>query len=210
MTTNPVDDLYRDAPGSAAFARAYLRRLRDVLSDLNTDAVATFADLVLDARARGARIFFLGNGGSAATASHFANDFAIGTRSPDKPFRAISLADNTAVITAIANDDGYDAVFVQQLAVHAQSGDVVVAISASGNSPNVLRAVEWANAHDAITVGLTGFDGGALRKLVRHSVHVPTESGEYGAVEDAHMVLNHLIANYLIARVRAERSPPVG
>ncbi|HJO69661.1 MAG TPA: SIS domain-containing protein [Rhodospirillales bacterium] len=204
MTEYPFDAIYRDAPEPAAFARAYLKRLNDVLAGLDLDAVAGFVEILLDARERDGRIFFIGNGGSAATASHFANDLAIGTRAREVPFRAISLTDNNAVVTAIANDDGYDAVFVQQLEVLARPGDVVVAISASGNSPNVLRAVEWANGHDAITVGLIGFDGGKLGKLARHVVHVPSETGEYGPVEDAHMVLDHLIANYLISRLRAE------
>jgi D-sedoheptulose 7-phosphate isomerase len=109
-------------------------------------------------------------------------------------------------VTAIANDDGYEQLFVQQLAVLMRPGDLVVAISASGNSPNVLRAVEYANANGAATIGLTGFDGGKLKGLARHAVHVPTAKGEYGPVEDAHMVLDHLVASSLVRRVRAERA----
>jgi D-sedoheptulose 7-phosphate isomerase len=204
MTDNPLDAMYRAAPKPEAFAREYLKHLSEVLGRLDTVAVGKFVDIVVAARERGARIFFCGNGGSAATASHFANDFAIGTRSPAKPFRAIALTDNVAAMTAIANDDGYDVMFVKQLEVLMHRGDVVVAISASGNSPNVLRAVEYAKAHGATTVGLTGFDGGKLKSLVDHAVHVPTEKGEYGPVEDAHMVLDHLVGSYLIRLVRAE------
>ena len=141
------------------------------------------------------------------TASHFANDIAIGTRTgDDRPFRALSLADNAAVMTAIANDDGYDEIFVQQLQVLIRPGDVVVAISASGRSPNVIKAIEYANAHDAITVALTGFAGGRLKEIARHGVHVPTDEGEYGPVEDTHLILDHLVGAYLARRVRAAAS----
>ena len=122
------------------------------------------------------------------------------------PFRAVSLADNAAVMTAIANDDGFDEVFVQQLQTRMRAQDMVVAISASGNSPNVVKAVEYANSNGAITVALTGFDGGRLREIARHGVHVPTGAGEYGPVEDAHMILDHLVGAYLARRVRAARA----
>ena len=113
-----------------------------------------------------------------------------------------SLCDNQAVISAIANDDGYDFIFSQQLEILLREGDVVVAISASGNSPNLLKAIEVANKRQATTVGLTAFDGGALRKNVDISVHVPTDNKEYGPAEDGHMVLDHLIGNYLMRYVR--------
>ena len=147
----------------------------------------------------------MGNGGSAATASHFANDIAIGSKSWSKPFRALSLVDNIPTLTAIANDDGYEEIFVQQLKVQMVPGDVVVAISASGNSPNVVRAIEYANANGAFTVGVTGFDGGKLRDISRIGVHIPTTKGDYGHVEDVHMILNHLISAYLM---RASRGDP--
>ena len=203
---NELDRIYQDKPQPADFARGYLDYLSDILARLDTAAIAAFAGALLDARERDARIFFLGNGGSAATASHFANDIAIGTRSPEKPFRAISLTDNVAAITAIANDDGYAEIFVQQLRTLLAPGDVVVAISASGNSENVIRAVEYANGRGATTVGLTGFDGGRLAKIVSLGVHIPTNPGEYGPAEDGHMILDHLIGAYLARRVRGEKT----
>ena len=203
---NSLDEIFDTAKGACDFADAYLDHVSTILTKIDRASISEFVAILLDARERGTRIFFIGNGGSAATATHFANDIAIGTRTLDKPFRAMSLTDNAAVITAIANDDGYDAVFVQQLKALAGPRDVVVAISASGNSSNVLQAVEWANDHNTITVGLTGFDGGALRNLAHYSVHVPTEKGEYGPVEDSHLVLDHLITNYLIGYIRAERA----
>lgn len=139
-------DRFLDADAAIFFIR-YVDYLAEVLRKIDVNEIKGFANTLLDARERGARIFFIGNGGSAATASHFANDVAIGSKSWNKPFRALSLTDNTAVLTAIANDDSYDEIFVQQLKIHMVPGDVVVAISASGNSPNVVRAIEYANAN---------------------------------------------------------------
>ena len=199
---NRIDSLYDERPDAKDFARGYLDYLAEIMGQLDEKAIAAFIDILLDARKRDARIFFVGNGGSAATASHFANDIAIGTRTFDKPFRATSLTDNVAVMTAIANDDGYESVFVQQLQIAMLPGDVVVAISASGNSPNVVKAVEYANAHDAYSVALTGFDGGDLAKKAALNVHIPTNKGEYGPAEDGHMILDHLVGAYLARHVR--------
>lgn len=191
-----------------AFARAYFERLQRLLDTMDHGAIARVVEALIAARERGARIFFIGNGGSAATASHFANDIGIGNRSWTKPFKAVSLVDNVAVLTAIANDHGYDQVFTLQLRTQMAAGDVLVAISASGNSPNVLGAVEWANANGAVTIGLTGFDGGRLTRLAQIAVHVRTDHGEYGPVEDVHMILDHLIGAYLIALCRGEDGAP--
>jgi len=201
---NTIERIFQQDSSPERFAREYVRYLSTVLASIDAGEVAAFASVLLDARNRGAAVFFIGNGGSAATASHFANDLAIGTCTWDKPFRVMSLTDNVAVLTALANDFGYADVFVRQLRVMLQRGDVVVAISASGNSPNVLRAVEYANIQGATTVGLTGFDGGKLRPIVNVSVHVPTSQGEFGPVEDAHMVLDHLLSAYLKLACRAE------
>jgi D-sedoheptulose 7-phosphate isomerase len=202
---NPIERLFGDAPRAHAFARAYIGHLCEVLGRLDWGAIADFAELLLEARERGARIFFLGNGGSAATASHFANDIAIGSQAWEKPFRAVSLTDNVAVLTALGNDYGYDEVFTRQLRTQMVPGDVVVGITASGNSRNVVQAIEYANANGGITVALTGFDGGQVRGLARFGVHVPTERGEYGPVEDAHMVLDHLVGAFLQQYCRVER-----
>lgn len=200
---NRLDEIYERSAGAADFARGYLNYVSDVLRALDENAIARFIDVLLDARDRSARIIFIGNGGSAATASHFANDIAIGTQSRDKPFRALSLTDNVAVITAIANDDGYNHVFVQQLQTSMMPGDVVVAISASGNSPNVVGAIDYANENGGHTVSLTGFDGGLIAKKAKLNVHIPTNAGEYGPAEDGHMILDHLIGAYLTRRVKA-------
>jgi len=204
---NQIAQIYAASAGEAkAFARSYLDHVAGLLRALDVEAIAAFIALLEDARRRGGTVFFIGNGGSAATAQHFANDIAIGTRTGDAaPFRALSLADNMAVVTALANDEGYGRIFVDQLKIHLRPGDALVAISASGNSPNVIAGVEYAKARGAPIVALTGFDGGRLRPLADIAIHVATAPGEYGPVEDLHMVVDHLIGAYLAARVRAER-----
>jgi len=202
---NRIEQLYRDHSLAPDFARGYLDYLREVLLRLDAAAIARFIDLLLAARERGARIFFLGNGGSAATASHFANDLAIGCRGGAKPFRALSLTDNLSMVTAIGNDCGYDEIFIQQLQAQVVPGDVVVAISASGNSANVIKAVEYAKGVPAVTVALTGFDGGRLKQVASLVVHVPTDKGEYGPVEDVHLILDHLVSSFLANLCRAEQ-----
>lgn len=199
---NELDRLFADARSPEDFACRYLAHVTQVLARVDPLAVARLIDLVLAARNRNSRIYFMGNGGSAATASHFANDLASGTHSWHRPFRASSLADSSPLLTALANDFGYDEVFRRQLMVLLQPGDVVVAISASGNSPNVVNAIEYANDHGARTAALTAFDGGRLAHIAQVVVHVPTEPGEYGPAEDAHMVVDHLVSAYLCARCR--------
>jgi D-sedoheptulose 7-phosphate isomerase len=194
---NEVDSIFKKTQGAAEFSVKYFEYLNKVLLSINPEEIQHFSNLLLQARETGNKIIFMGNGGSAATASHFANDISIGTRSKTKPFRAISITDNNAVITAIANDDGFDEIFTQQLQVILSPGDLVVAISASGNSPSVLNAINYANENDAITIGITAFDGGKLKNSSKYSIHVPTNPKEYGPAEDAHMILDHLIGAYL-------------
>lgn len=197
---NSIDRFYTADP--VAFAAAYLEHLQAVLQRIDTAEIGTFIRTVLDARERGATIFFIGNGGSASTASHFANDLSIGTNDYAKPFRALSLADNVSIITAVGNDFGYDDVFVRQLQVLGRPGDVLVAISASGNSPNLLKAFDHARGAGIRTVALTAFDGGKLKAMADQGIHVPTGLKEYGPAEDAHMILDHLVGAYLMRFVR--------
>lgn len=182
----------------AEFARRYIDHLISVLRRVDCDSIARVIELFLKARSNGNTIFFLGNGGSAATAAHFANDLGF-CASPEGsiPFRALSLTSNTAFITCLANDTGYENIFWWQLRNLMRPGDIVVGISASGNSPNVVKALEYAHQSGGIPVAVVGFDGGAMKKIAAYSIHVETEKGEYGPVEDVHMMLDHLISNYL-------------
>ena len=193
---NNLDRIFTKDP--VDFAGAYLDYLTSVLKTIDIREIGQFIETLLDAREGGATIYFIGNGGSAATASHFANDIAIGTNSYDKPFRAVSLTDSNAIITAVGNDFGYEEIFVRQLRVLGRAGDVVVAISASGNSPNLIRAFDYAKSIGIKTVAITAFDGGKMKQMADEGVHVPTAPKEYGPAEDAHMVLDHLVGAYLM------------
>jgi len=181
---------------STLFSNNYLQYLTNLIAKLDREEIAKFADLLLQSRDSGATTYFLGNGGSASTATHFVNDVSLGSRQFEKPFRAISLCDNQAVITAIANDDGYENIFIQQLQTLAKPGDTIVCISASGNSKNLIKAIEYAKDNNIYVVGLTAFDGGYLKKNCDLNIHVPTKVGEYGPAEDLHMVVCGLIGSY--------------
>lgn len=202
---NRLEQLYLTSSQPVTFAKGYLDYLREVLLSLDVEAIGSFIGVLLEARERGARIFFVGNGGSASTASHFANDLAMGCRSWEKPFRAVSITDNVCILTAISNDYGYDEIFVRQLQTQMERGDIVVGISASGNSPNVVKAIEYAKANGAFTVGLTGFDGGQLKTEAHLNLHIPTNKGEYGPAEDGHIIIDHLVGSYLLNFCRAEQ-----
>lgn len=197
---NNIDRMYTSDP--VEFARGYLEYLQAVLRRIDAAEIGRFIRTLLAARERSAAIFFIGNGGSAATASHFANDLSIGTNEYDKPFRAFSLTDNVPILTAIGNDFGYEEIFVRQLRALGKSGDVLIGISASGNSPNLLKAFEYASSIGISTVAITAFDGGKMKELASHGIHVPTDLKEYGPAEDAHLVLDHLVTAYLMRYVR--------
>lgn len=182
------------------FSTKYFEYLSEILRKINVNEIVAFEDALNKARLQGAKIFFVGNGGSASTASHFANDLAIGTRLTAKPFKAISLTDNTAIITAIGNDYGFQFVFSKQLEVLSDSGDILVLISASGNSPNLIEAVKVAKKKGIFVFALTSFDGGKLKELADSNIHVPANGGEYGPAEDGHLIINHLLASYLLRR----------
>jgi len=189
------------------FVGAYLDGLRALLDEVDPEAVTRCLDRLWEAWRAGRRIFILGNGGSAATASHMMCDLAKGCRVEGRPpVRALSLTDNVAVLTAVANDIAYDRIFVEQLRVFLEPGDVVVVITASGNSPNVLEAARYAASRGAVVVGLIGFGGGRLKDLVDEAVVV--SSRNYGHVEDLHCILEHLLSQGL--RRRIEAAPPEG
>ena len=180
------------------YAGNYIKRLIDLLNNLNHQEIKGVIELFLEARERGSTIFFLGNGGSAATACHFANDMSV-CASPEgkKPFRAISVAANMAHVTCLGNDTGYENIFTGQLRNLLRPGDVVVGISASGNSPNAVNALDYANLNGATSVAIVGFDGGIMATKAKFVIHVKSDKGEYGPVEDVHMVMDHLISTYL-------------
>ena len=185
------------------FVAAYRKQLDECYAEIPLEKVERVADILLRARREDRRIFFLGNGGSATTASHMAVDFGKGTAVAGRPrFRAVSLTDNVGLITAWSNDASYESIFKEQLENLLEPSDVVVAISASGNSPNVLCAVEFARKRGAITIGLIGFGGGKLKDIV--DVDVSISSRNYGQVEDVHLTLDHILSQYLKTRIDLE------
>jgi D-sedoheptulose 7-phosphate isomerase len=170
----------------------YISILQQTLDQLPRQLIADVIEILNQARLQGKQVFIMGNGGSASTASHFVCDLAKNTRSESlPPFRVIGLSDNMALVSAYANDEGYENVFSQQLVNLINSGDVVIAISASGNSRNVIKAIEEARKHDATTIGFTGFDGGRLGQIVTIHIHVKSMIIEH--VEDIHLILEHMI-----------------
>jgi D-sedoheptulose 7-phosphate isomerase len=178
--------------------RAYLERFGHLLRELNLDAATRIVDALSSARDRSSMIYIAGNGGSASTASHWVNDLGKATKTPgSKPIRVMSLSDNVSWLTALANDEGYERVFAGQLENFARPGDVLVVISASGNSPNLLRAVELAQRSDMKTIALLGFDGGLLKDKVDEYLWLPTERGAYGMVESAHALICHILTDCL-------------
>jgi len=172
----------------------YTTYLNETLLKIEQRELDDFINLILKAYDEERMVFVIGNGGSAANASHFAQDLAKGTRKTlktEKRIKALSLTDNTAFITALSNDDGYDAIFEQQLRTYAKHGDFLVAISGSGNSPNIINAIEWANANNLTTIGITGFEGGKLKKIAKHSINVPLN--DMCTSESAHSVILHYL-----------------
>lgn len=167
--------------------------------DLDLDAIDKIARAIEKAERSGNQVFVCGNGGSAATASHIATDWCkTAERKGKKLLRCMSLNDNVPFMTAIGNDMGYDEIFSRQLQNFVNRGDVVVIISGSGNSPSVIKVAKLAKSRGATTIGMTGFTGGKLRKLVDICLHI--ESDQYGVIEDLHMAAGSILAFYLKQR----------
>jgi D-sedoheptulose 7-phosphate isomerase len=184
---------------SVDFIRDYLAALDATLRALRPEQVAAIIDAVRDARDRDAQVFVVGNGGSAATASHFATDLGKGASlGRERRFRVLSLTDNVPWISALANDLSYEDVFVEQLKNFARPGDLLLAFSGSGNSENVLRAVRYANEIGCRTIGLGGFAGGRLREEARECLVVAAD--HMGRIEDGHFVVQHLIVYYFMSQ----------
>ena len=181
---------------SIADVRAYITQIQAILDRVDPAPVAAAIGALHTARLNGRQVFVMGNGGSASTASHAVCDLAKNTRGAGWPlFKVFGLADNMALLSALSNDYGYEYAFVRQLEPVLGPGDIVIAISTSGNSPNVLHAAELARQRGALVVGLTGFDAGQLAGLSDFHLHIPSDCIEQ--VEDAHLMLEHLIVKTL-------------
>ena len=171
----------------------YIARQKEALDSIPADGVANLVGLLREAWRADRQIFVFGNGGSAANASHFVTDLGKGASDKiSRRFRCMSINDNTAWMTALGNDYAFDQVFAKQLANFGREGDVVLAMSVSGNSPNLVKAFEWANEHQLKTVALVGRKRGKLAEIASHVIVIDSE--HYGRVEDAHMTICHLLA----------------
>ncbi len=184
-------------PVSLEFPRQYKSKLLSTIENIDLDAVSRAIEILKEARDRERHIFVCGNGGSASTASHFVTDMVKGASfERDSRFRIMALTDSLATITAYSNDVSYDCIFVEQLKNFAQPGDVLIAISGSGNSPNVIQAVEYANKVGCGTIALTGRDGGKLGPMANLEIRV--RESHMGRIEDAHLFACHMICYYFM------------
>jgi D-sedoheptulose 7-phosphate isomerase len=186
--------------------KAFLSRVGEELAKIDPAEVKTLADWIWNVYQKGRFVFVIGNGGSGSNASHFCEDMGKGTldrkdfdNDAKRRLKILSLTDNTPYILAWGNDEGFDRVFVEQLKNLASPGDLLVAISGSGNSPNILRAVEWANRNGLKTFGCTGFSGGKLRTLANASLHVALD--DMGIVESIHLTAFHWVVDDLYRRI---------
>jgi D-sedoheptulose 7-phosphate isomerase len=186
----------------------YIMLLQQTIDQLPKDDIVRVIDLLYSARFSGRQVFIMGNGGSASTATHFVCDLSKNTRHAGWPrYKVIGLSDNMAVFSAYANDEGYENVFCEQLANLLMPDDIVIAISASGNSKNVVNAIQYAKDRNAFTIGFTGFDGGILGTLVDINLHINSDIIEH--VEDLHLVLEHMIIKSLKERANSEEMTQV-
>jgi D-sedoheptulose 7-phosphate isomerase len=195
--------------GATLGVNDYVKRLQSELERVDAKEIQSWADLIYQAWENEKFVFVFGNGGSGTTATHISEDLGKSSLRQDdlkdetkKRLKILSLTDNLGWILALGNDLGYDQIFVQQLMNYGGPGDLVIAISGSGNSPNVLSAVDWANRHGLKTFGLTGFDGGKLRRMQHAGMHVPLN--DMGMVESIHLCLFHWVLNDVFARINRE------
>lgn len=208
MEPTTIKDIFDSKTASGEYFKEYARYLFNLLANLDFEIIEHVAHLILKKSQTGNTVYIIGNGGSATTAAHFATDLShCGLINHGPIVRAISLTENIALLTAIGNDRGYEEIFSRQLHSLFRKGDMLIAISASGNSPNLVSAIKYVKKMDGDTVGIVGFDGGELAKICDHVIQVSTEKGEYGPVEDIHLFLDHMITSYLGMLISKFSSP---
>lgn len=195
--------------GATLGINQYVERLQHELAAVDAKEIQAWADLIFEAWENDKFVYVFGNGGSGTTATHICEDLGKSSLhqkdlqdESKKRLKILSLTDNLGWILALGNDVGYEHIFSQQLMNYGKAGDVVIAISGSGNSPNILKAVDWANRHGLKTFGLTGYDGGKLRTQAQAGMHVPLH--DMGMVESIHLALFHWVLNDVFARINRE------
>ena len=180
----------------------YIDRLYAYLEKFDLKQVDFLVDLLVSVESKGSQIFIAGNGGSASTASHMATDLLSLNSKSNFKLKVISLCDNTSLITAVSNDNDFSQIFSDQLKILGQEGDVLIVISASGNSRNLVHALKVAENLKIETVGILGFDGGKIKNLVSNYMLVESETGDYGPVEDIHLMINHMVKEGILNRIK--------
>ncbi len=180
--------------GHLEFAENYFAKLITFRNSLDLSKILEVANLLIQTSREGGRVFIAGNGGSCSLAEHFATDLGVGSLGGGRPVQAISLSSNNSVVTATANDYSYSEIFSRQLKLYGRANDVLIVISSSGNSSNLIACTQTAREIGLVSVGILGFDGGFLAHEVDVSIHVETPKGEYGPVEDIHSSICHVLA----------------
>ncbi len=195
--------------GASLTIDAYIRRFQEELERVDQGEIQQLADWLFDAWENDRFVYIFGNGGSGTTATHMSEDLGKSSLKQDdlgdenrRRLKVMSLTDNLGWILAVGNDCGYDQIFVQQLMNYGREGDLAIGISGSGNSPNVLNAIDWANRHGLKTFGMTGYTGGKLRNLASAGLHVPLD--DMGMVESIHLAIFHWVLNDVFARINGE------
>ena len=202
---NNIEKIFSESNNIQDFAKGYFNYLNNVLNNIDLKSLEHLVEVFEKARKNNMTIFVAGNGGSAATATTMANDIGFdilkktGTKTP---FKVFALTDNNSVITAIANDVGYENIFINQLKIHYREGDSLLVISASGNSENLIKSAEWVKSKGGGVFGLLGFTGGKLSSICDNYLHIKCEPGEYGPVEDAHLIINHILAHWYQNKIK--------
>ena len=202
---NNIEKIFSESNNIQDFAKGYFNYLNNVLNNIDLKSLEHLVEVFEKARKNNMTIFVAGNGGSAATATTMANDIGFdilkktGTKTP---FKVFALTDNNSVITAIANDVGYVNIFINQLKIHYREGDSLLVISASGNSENVIKSAEWVKSKGGDVFGFLGFTGEKLSSICDNYLHIKCEPGEYGPVEDAHLIINHILAHWYQNKIK--------
>ena len=190
---------FKESKNFKIFAKKYIDYLSNSLKDLNLDSLDEIRKELEIAKRKNKTIFVFGNGGAAATAITIANDLGfdiLKKTNTKKTFKFLCLNDNTSVLTAIANDVGYENIFLNQLKIHFKKGDIALILSASGNSQNLIKAAKWLKNKKGKVLSIVGFDGGKLKNLSNISLHIKCDKVEYGPIEDIHLIINHIFAHW--------------
>lgn len=202
---NIINKIYKSSKNFAGFSLNYFDYLQNVFKNINQKSINKIENDFNQLRLNKRTIFVAGNGGGAATAITMSNDLGfdiLKKTKTKKTFRVLCLNDNNSVITAIANDTGYENIFINQLKIHYEKGDALVIFSASGNSPNLIKAAKWVRDQKGKVIGILGFSGGKVKKYCSTLIHIKTNKGEYGPVEDLQLIFNHLLAHWFQNKIK--------